>query len=454
MPKHKLQHGAASNSSNARRVRLAESRGIDIPATSNSDQIETGDDHRNVTRRDTRITASSSESSSINIDVAREIDLELQRLRAELNEQKHQNDRQYNEFNALREIFQSNAFPHISPVLTFQQLMHEQKLIKFNGRANEDFIIWFADFQIAVNHSHLSESDKVDKFKTYLGGEARYVFEGFATDQVDTLEKAGERMRRVFAIARDSQEWILQLDQLKQSSTESIRVFGYRTNRIVRHAFPTADVNTINLLSIDYFLRGLPEETGKRVRLSKPATLESAIEKAEIRQGTINMQVNKNSGKKEGFGNLNAIKVQEDEQVKHVLEPYKNDINNRYNQMKEKINTIESTLKNFTKGTESGEFSDKLNSITERQKKWEERTNQGQQKAKYNRDDKPNPFRTSIQNRSSNYGDIECYHCHKRGHSYNQCYHATSEDKKRISEGKYNLNEKGKFSNSPRTQKP
>ena len=107
--------------------------------------------------------------------------------------------------------------------------------------------------------------------------------------------------------------------------------------------------------------------------------------------------------------------------------------------MKEKINTIESTLKNFTKGTESGEFSDKLNSITERQKKWEERTNQGQQKAKYNRDDKPYPFRTSIQNRSSNYGDIECYHCHKRGHSYNQCYHATSEDKKRISEGKYNI---------------
>ena len=67
-------------------------------------------------------------------------------------------------------------------------------------------------------------------------------------------------MQKVFAIAQDSQEWILQLDQLKQSSTESIRVFGYRINRIVRHAFPTADENIINLLPIDY-LRGLPEET-------------------------------------------------------------------------------------------------------------------------------------------------------------------------------------------------
>ena len=123
MPKRKLQHGAASNSSNARRVRLTGSRGIDIPVTSNSDQTETGGDKRNVTRRDTRITDISMESLSMNIDVAREIDLELQRLRAELDEQKQLNDQQYNEFNALREIFQSNAFPHISPVLKFQQLM-------------------------------------------------------------------------------------------------------------------------------------------------------------------------------------------------------------------------------------------------------------------------------------------------------------------------------------------
>ena len=76
-------------------------------------------DKRNVTRRDTRITDISTASSSMNIDVAREIDLKLQRLRAEFNEQKQLNDRQYNEFNALRETFQTNAFSNFSPVLTF-----------------------------------------------------------------------------------------------------------------------------------------------------------------------------------------------------------------------------------------------------------------------------------------------------------------------------------------------
>ena len=67
------------------------SRGIDSPA-SNSDQIETGGDKRNVTRRDTLLTDIYTESSSLNINFAREIDLELQRLRAELNDQKQINE--------------------------------------------------------------------------------------------------------------------------------------------------------------------------------------------------------------------------------------------------------------------------------------------------------------------------------------------------------------------------
>ena len=95
----------------------------------------------------------------MNIDVARQIDFELQRLKAELNEEKQINNRQYNEFNALRKTFQTNAFPYISPELTIQQLMHEHKLTKFSRLANEDFVIWFTDYRIASNYSHLSESD-------------------------------------------------------------------------------------------------------------------------------------------------------------------------------------------------------------------------------------------------------------------------------------------------------
>ena len=63
-------------------------------------------------------------------------------------------------------------------------------------------------------------------------------------------------MRREFAFALDSQEWILQLNQLKQSSSESIRVFGYRTNRIVRHAINIIKSTLKNVYSYIYLAFG------------------------------------------------------------------------------------------------------------------------------------------------------------------------------------------------------
>ncbi len=77
---------------------------------------------------------------------------------------------------------------------------------------------------------------------------------------MNTLEKAGERMKNVFAFARDPQDRIVKLNEVKKTNIELIRVFAYSVNRMHTKTFPDAgDISRINL-AVDYFLRGLQEE--------------------------------------------------------------------------------------------------------------------------------------------------------------------------------------------------
>jgi hypothetical protein len=55
------------------------------------------------------------------------------------------------------------------------------------------------------------------------------VYEGFNAGDIDSLDQAGEMTKQVFAIARDQQEWILHLRDMKKKDTKNFRVFAYRT---------------------------------------------------------------------------------------------------------------------------------------------------------------------------------------------------------------------------------
>ena len=58
---------------------------------------------------------------------------------------------------------------------------------------------------------------------------------------------------------------------------------------MVKKAFPDPGEISKVSLAVDYFLRGLQEYIGDKVRLSKPRTLEIAIEKSEIAEKTIKL---------------------------------------------------------------------------------------------------------------------------------------------------------------------
>ena len=146
-----------------------------------------------------------------------------------------------------------------------EQLLTLQKFAKFSGSSDKDFSIWFDDFNETIKISNLTEREKINKIKTFLSGEASYTFEGFNHDTINTLQEAGSQMKRVFDFARDTQDWLVKIYEVKKANTESIRVFAYQVNRMVKKAFP--DVGEISKVSlaVDYFLRGLQQDIGNKL---------------------------------------------------------------------------------------------------------------------------------------------------------------------------------------------
>jgi hypothetical protein len=104
-----------------------------------------------------------------------------------------------------------------------------RRLPQFKGSQDEDFMIWFEDFKLTIQRTCSIENERLSIFKTYLAGDARLVYEGFNADHIDSLDQAGEMMKQVFAIAREQQEWILHLRDMKKKDTKNFRVFAYRT---------------------------------------------------------------------------------------------------------------------------------------------------------------------------------------------------------------------------------
>ena len=73
-------------------------------------------------------------------------------------------------------------------------------------------------------------------------------------------------METVFALAHGEKEWIIKLNAARQAPSELIQVFGHRISRMVLKAYAETDEKTINKLSIDYFLRGINDYIGEKLK--------------------------------------------------------------------------------------------------------------------------------------------------------------------------------------------
>jgi hypothetical protein len=289
---------------------------------------------------------------------------------------------------------------------------------QFASTKDEDFLTWFEDFKLISERTCSSEEERLIIFNTYLTGDARHVYEGFNGNEIQTHDEAAKMMNAVFAAARDRQEWILHLRELKKKESENIRVFAYRTARIVRQAFPEAtDEDTYDFLAIDYFTRVLPEMINSYVIIRKPRSLDLAIQYADIAE-------------KQDSPKMKTDTINLRYQIANTInqgdkEPYKNDTDNRFKQVtrSEEIRTLK---------TKNQELQHTLNVMQQTQQEFSmmKKTNETE-KRDITQSDKFDEILSTIQHMETQlrkpyfqtqWNDKEyenpkrCYNCGKTGH--------------------------------------
>jgi hypothetical protein len=66
---------------------------------------------------------------------------------------------------------------------------YKMRLEKFNGKATDDYDLWWADLQAFFKLYQFNEQSKVDLFNAHLGGEARRFIQKENLVNIDTVEK-------------------------------------------------------------------------------------------------------------------------------------------------------------------------------------------------------------------------------------------------------------------------
>ena len=169
--------------------------------------------------------------------------------------------------------------------------------------------------------------------------------------------------------------------------------------------------------------------------------------KIKNKQPTIEKINKKEDNYQNSKTSLNIIQNEETARIIHDknVEPYKNDINNRFKQLNEKLTSIDS--KYSDNASKNQDISEKLNTLIENQKKWDNNNHVSstRNQTSYHNINPTSNYKTDY--RSS----IICFHCNRRGHTYHKCFNASEDDKKRLEN---NLKGQGSFSSSQRTKKP
>ncbi|XP_029914978.1 uncharacterized protein LOC115364535 [Myripristis murdjan] len=147
----------------------------------------------------------------------------------------------------------------------------------FTG-AGREWSDWAEQFEMAADVNNWDESLRLKFMGLLLAGRAREVYSGLSAAAKTNYTLLKDAMGRCLDPC-DSDDWNrASFSSRRRLHNETVREFGIALRRLVARAYPSADLNTQDLLARDHFITHVGSgDLRISLRSAKPATLEAAI---------------------------------------------------------------------------------------------------------------------------------------------------------------------------------
>lgn len=101
-------------------------------------------------------------------------------------------------------------------------------------------------------------------------------------DDKNSLETIIESLKKFFDVSQTT-NLLDTLDQLRMSGNVNFKMFGVKITRLLNRIYPNQEPVLLEQTKVNAFLRDIGDgEITRRLRPSKPSTLEYAINKSEV----------------------------------------------------------------------------------------------------------------------------------------------------------------------------
>ena len=169
---------------------------------------------------------------------------------------------------------------------------------------SEDFGDYLSQFEIIADLNQWDYSTKSLQFASALTGQAVGILGELTPTNRRDFDSLVKALNTRFGCVERSELYRAKLKVLKQEKDQDISQLAQAVKKLTRQAYPNADQNMMEILSLDYFIDALPNsEMRLRIRESRPKNITEA-ETLAIRLNTYQLAESNQSK------TVNAVKGQ------------------------------------------------------------------------------------------------------------------------------------------------
>jgi hypothetical protein len=274
------------------------------------------------------------------------------------------------------------------PVVAHQRLPINE-LPKFEGDGKDDLDSWISLVQRYLKQNPRPMHEQVYLVMFALTSTTRAALNNYANcESFTSVQHIFDTLRSIFTPTTNK---LHRLAHAKQGTDELVTLYLSRLRKYVREIGSMGD-DCFEEVTLYYFMGGLRSDILKRMPSDKPKTLEHALSKAKEIEGELGPR---RDPKHESLFTMESYPKAAEQ------EPVASD-------QTRLLQSIISRLDNLPSATLAANV------------------------AQAERPHTRQPENRSFPSSSSRFGNIECFHCHKLGHTFRRCRMATEEQRRDI----------------------